>query len=276
MIDLHSHTTASDGEHDPAELVALAVKAGVTTLAVTDHDTVAGLSVCSEAAQRLGLTLVKGIEISAMLHRRQVHVLGHFIDVLEPGLQGYTERLKRDRETRMERMVAKLKSMGIPVAMEQVQALAGDAHLARPHLARVLVQLGLCTSPQQAFDRFLGDGRPAAVEHRELPAPDAIALIHAAGGVATLAHPGSSKIERHDLVALKAAGLDGLEVEHSDHPPSLRAKFHALARQLDLVATAGSDFHGQRLAPDRHLGSASLRGGALEQLRSRCSKRPHC
>lgn len=269
MIDLHSHTTASDGEHAPAELIRLAHAAKVTTLAVTDHDTVAGLSACSEACKAVGMTLVNGIEITAYLNRREVHVLGHFVNPVEAGLAGFSARIKIERESRMIAMVEKMQKLGFPVTMDMVRQLAGDTHFARPHLARVLVELGYCTSTKDAFDRFLADGRPGAVPRFELAAADAVAIIRAAGGAATLAHPGVSKIQEHDLKALKEVGLAGVEVEHSDHPPSLREKLHKIAKALDLVPTAGSDFHGAQVAPNRHLGSASMRMEDLDRLHQR-------
>jgi 3',5'-nucleoside bisphosphate phosphatase len=272
VIDLHSHTTASDGQHSPDELFALAKEAGVTTLAVTDHDTVAGLGACQLAAARLGLTLVPGIEVSAFLNRREVHILGHFIDPTEPALEAFAKKLKVERFNRMQQMVDQMKGLGFPVSMDQVRALAGDdTHLARPHLARVLVELGYCTSTKEAFTRFLADGKPGAAPRYEVSAEDAIALIRAAHGVATLAHPGVSKVYEHEIAALKSAGLEGLEVEHSDHPPSLREKLRGLAKLNDLVATAGSDFHGEKVAPLRKLGSASMKPEDLERLRQRAS-----
>jgi 3',5'-nucleoside bisphosphate phosphatase len=162
-----------------------------------------------------------------------------------------------------------MRSLGYPVTMDQVRALAGDTHFARPHLARVLVELGYCTSTKDAFDRFLADGKPAAVPRFELAAADAVTLIRGARGAATIAHPGVSKVQEHDLQALKEAGLAGVEVEHSDHPPSLREKLHEIARKLDLVATAGSDFHGAKVAPNRHLGSASMKLEELDRLHQR-------
>jgi predicted metal-dependent phosphoesterase TrpH len=269
MIDLHSHTTASDGEHAPADLVRLAYEAKVKTLAVTDHDTVAALKACAAEAHGLGMTLVNGIEISAYLHRREVHVLGHFVDPDEARLAGFAAKLKIERETRMIAMVEKMRSLGFPVTMDQVRALAGDTHFARPHLARVLVELGYCTSAKEAFDRFLGDGRPAAVPRFELSAADAVTLIRGAGGAATLAHPGVSKIQQHDRQALKEVGLVGVEVEHSDHPPSLKQKLHAIAKELDLVPTAGSDYHGPTVAPDRHFGKISMRPEDFDRLQKR-------
>lgn len=272
MIDLHSHTTSSDGEYPPFDLVSLAASAKITTLAVTDHDTVAGLEECSRAAATLGLQLVPGIEITAFLHRREIHVLGHFIDPAEAKLAGFAAKLKVEREVRMNQMVKKMQQLGFPVTMEQVSTLAGDAHFARPHLARVMVELGYCTSTKEAFNRFLGDGKPGAVPRYEVSAADAIALIRGAGGVATLAHPGVSRIEAHDLEALTKVGLSGVEVDHSDHPPSLREKFRGIARKLDLVSTAGSDFHGEKVAPNRKFGEVTMVPEEFERLKQRAQK----
>lgn len=270
LIDLHAHTTASDGQHPPAELLALAAQAGLGTLAVTDHDTVGGLAACAAEAAARGLRLVPGIEVSAFLNRREVHLLGHFIEPAEPRLAAFSRTLRESREGRMAQMVAKLQGLGFPVTLAQVRGLAGaDAHLARPHLARVLVELNYCTSTKEAFSRFLGDGRPAFVERYQLGAEEAIALIHGARGVATLAHPGTSKVNHLELEALAQAGLDGLEVAHADHPPSAREKFAAWARALRLAPTAGSDFHGAQVAPTRRLGSVSMGQRELDALEAR-------
>jgi predicted metal-dependent phosphoesterase TrpH len=266
MIDLHSHTSASDGQHAPAEQVALAAAAGVRVLAVTDHDTTAGLEAASTAALSLGVQLVPGIEISAVLNRREVHVLGHFIDPSSPRLIAYVEQLAGERERRMAAMVGKLVQAGVPVRLEQVQALAGDAPLTRPHLARVLVELRVCTSTKEAFDRFLGDGRAAWVPRFELAAADAIALIHAAGGTATIAHPGSSRLNRLEAGQLAVAGLDGLEVFHSDQPPSQQELFRRWASELGLACTAGSDFHGEAVAPGRNFGASTMSEAGFEAL----------
>ena len=274
MIDLHSHTTASDGQHTPAELFSLAARAGVTTLAVTDHDTVAGLAACAEAARTEGLTLVPGIELSAFVNGREVHILGHFIDPLEARLGGFSTLLRGERESRMVQMVAKLQGLGYPVTMNDVLAIAGDAHLGRPHLARVLVAKRYVADTKEAFDRFLGDGKPACVGRFKISGEDAITLIRGANGSATVAHPGVSRVERAELVKLKAAGLAGVEVMHSDHAPSMREKYLALARELDLISTAGSDFHGEQVAPGRNLGTASMPQADFEALRLRAAQTP--
>ena len=267
MIDLHSHTTASDGQHAPKTLISMAHEAGVKTLAVTDHDPVSGLPACAEACAELGMTLVNGIEVSAFMNRKEVHVLGHFVTPTEPTLAAFATRLKVEREERMEQMIEKMRGLGFPITMEHVRALAGpDAHLARPHLARVLVEMNYCANTKEAFDRFLGDGRAGHVERFKLSADDAVKLIHGAGGTATLAHPGVSKISEYELKSLATAGLDGVEVEHSDHPPSMRAQLRGWADALKLVPTAGSDFHGEAVAPGRKLGSASMATEQFERL----------
>jgi 3',5'-nucleoside bisphosphate phosphatase len=269
MIDLHSHTTASDGQYPPHEQVALAAKAGVTVLAVTDHDTVAALPACAEVAKAKNLRLVPGIEISCIHHRREVHILGHFIDPAEAKLSAYTVQLVEERTRRMELMVARLVAQGVPVTMAQVRALAGDATLTRPHLARVLVELRVCTSTKEAFSRFLGDGRSAWVQRFELSVDKAIALIHGAGGSATIAHPGSSRVNRLEVEMMAKAGLDGIEVVHSDHPPSQRELFQKWANELNLCCTAGSDFHGEKVAPDRHFGSVGMNVAEFKKLEAR-------
>lgn len=269
MIDLHSHTTASDGELAPAEQLALAASKGITVLAVTDHDTVAGLGAAHEAARRLGVRLVPGLEVSTRLNGRDVHVLGHFVDPAHGELSAFEARLRQEREARMAQMVEKVRALGFPVTLEMVRELADGATLTRPHLARVLVELGYVTSPREAFSRWLGDGRAAYVPHRELAPADAIALIHRAGGTATLAHPGLSRIDPLELETMARDGLDGLEVMHSEQPPSQREKLAALAEKLGLVATAGSDYHGPTVSPDRSFGQVQMPEEALVRLEAR-------
>ncbi|QRK07843.1 PHP domain-containing protein [Archangium violaceum] len=271
MIDLHSHTTASDGQHSPAELLALAASAGVTVLAVTDHDTVAGLGEAEEAARAHGIELVPGIELSAFVLRREVHILGHFVRPDFPELASYAARLRVEREQRMERMVEGLRKMGFPVRMEEVRAIAGSAQLGRPHLARLLVERGWCLDVKDAFDRFLGAGKAAWVDRFKLEGAEAIRLIHRAGGTATLAHPGSSKVERYELLQLAKAGLDGMEALHADHNPSVQEKYLRFAKEFDLVPTGGSDFHGEQVTPGKRPGDSTTPAANFAKLRARAS-----
>jgi hypothetical protein len=271
VIDLHSHTTASDGQHSPSELVRLAHAAGVTRLAVTDHDTLAGLSEAMEAARPLGLEVIPGIEVSTSILGVDIHVLGHFVKTDHPGLLAYTAWQEGERRARMERMVVRLNEMGIPVTMSRVEAVAGSDNLCRPHLARALVEMGLCRSTQDAFSRYIGDGQPAYSGHQRAEAAEAIRLIREAGGVATLAHPACDGMDRYQIGQLKKLGLGGLEVFHPDHNPSVREKYLKIARELDLVPTAGSDFHGEKVSPDSKLGSASLDPALFDALRARAA-----
>ncbi|HXX29115.1 MAG TPA: PHP domain-containing protein [Myxococcaceae bacterium] len=271
MIDLHSHTTASDGEHAPEALLALARAAGVTVLGVTDHDTVAGLARAETAAAAEGLGFVPGIEISATAGGREVHVLGHFVHRSEPGLASFSERLHGERAGRMARMVERMTELGFPVTLEEVERIGGGAHLGRPHLALALLNRGYVSSTQEAFDRFLADGRPGFVDRFRLPAAEAVRLLHAAGGTATLAHPGPSRVTAPTLEALARDGLDGLEAFHADHLPSQREAFRRTAEALGLIPTGGSDFHGARVSPGRKLGSSSTPPESFQRLRDRAA-----
>jgi len=266
MIDLHSHTTASDGEHAPEALLALARAAGVTVLAVTDHDTVAGLARAETAARAEGLGFVPGIEISASAGGLEVHVLGHFVDRSEAGLASYSDRLRGERARRMARMVERMTELGFPVSLEEVEHIGGGAHLGRPHLALALLNRGYVSSTKEAFDRFLADGRPGYVGRFRLPAEEAVQLVHRAGGTATLAHPGPSRVAAPTLEALARAGLDGLEVFHLDHVPSQREAFARTAEALGLIPTGGSDFHGARVSPGRKLGGSGTPPDAFRRL----------
>jgi hypothetical protein len=269
MIDLHSHTSASDGQHAPEQHVALAARAGIRVLAVTDHDTVDGLSRAATACDSLGLRLIPGIEISIIHNRRELHVLGHFIDPSGDELIAHARSLTQERLGRMEEMLRRLAAIGVTLSIDQVRAVAHGAPMARPHLARALVEAGVCASLKESFDRFLGDGRVAHVARSEVTGAQAIGLIHRAGGTATLAHPGSSRVNRLEVEALAHAGLDGLEVEHMDHPPSQRDAFREWAKTLGLTPTAGSDFHGAAVTPNRRFGSVSMSADELARLEAR-------
>jgi predicted metal-dependent phosphoesterase TrpH len=236
---------------------------------VTDHDTVAALERAEEAARRVGVELVPGIEVSAHLGAREVHVLGHFVSPRNAELRRMDGELGQARTERMREMLQRLAAEGVHVSLRQVEAVAQGAHLGRPHLARALVDLGHCSSAQEAFQRYLADGRPAHVPSRRISAEDAIGLIHRAGGTASVAHPGVSKLQEPELAILKNAGLDGLEVFHPEQVPSQRDKLLRWAERYDLIPTAGSDFHGPKVSPGRELGEESLGTERLEHLRAR-------
>jgi len=269
VIDLHSHTLHSDGDRSPAQLFAEAKAAGVEVLAVTDHDTVFGLEECRVASEAVGVRFVTGIELSCELHGREVHVLGHFIDPRAPALEQMASGMLAERRERMEKMIALAQQMGFSgVTMERVIAASGGENLGRPHLARALVDCGHAQSINDAFDRFLVTNGPLWVDRRRLPTAEAIRLVHEAGGTASIAHPGANGVSRQELKALAAEALDGVEAWHPEHPPNQAEAFVRWADELGLVVTAGSDYHGPGVQPDRKLGDRTLspeRFAALEQ-----------
>jgi predicted metal-dependent phosphoesterase TrpH len=269
-IDLHSHSTASDGQF-PAERVAeQAAAAGVAVWGLTDHDSVAQLRVGAAAAEALGMRFVGGVELSVQLDAtREIHLLGHFVDAESEALKRFEDLLSEKRRIRMGEVIHKLAALGVAVAPEDIEKFSGGKTLGRPHMARALVERGVVATVKEAFDRFLGEGRPAYVGRFRLSPADAIALVRGAGGTATVAHPGVSKVERYDLERMKAMGLAGVETYHPDQNPSVREKYAKFARELDLVPTAGSDFHGPEVAPGRRLGMVTMSPDALGELESR-------
>jgi len=269
VIDLHTHSTASDGQYAPAEIAARAAAAGTEVWALTDHDTVAGQEVAGAEARRLGMRFVPGIELSAFLDRREIHVLGHFVDPVHPTLRAFEDLLAEHRLRRMEQVVRKLSDLGIQITTASIVSYSGGKTIGRPHVARALQAAGYVATVKEAFDRYLGEGRPAYVPRYRLSAEEAVGLVRGAGGVATLAHPGVSKIERGDLARLRQMAFDGVEVHHPDHVPSQVEKYLRAASELDLVPTAGSDFHGEAISPDRHLGTTTMASGDLERLEGR-------
>jgi predicted metal-dependent phosphoesterase TrpH len=266
---LHSHSRASDGQYPAEEVAERAASAGVGVWALCDHDTVAGLGAAASAAARLGLRLVPGIELSAFLDKREIHLLGHFVDPEHPGLRQFEDFLAEHRRRRMEQIIAKLAPLGVRITVAGVERWSGGKTIGRPHVARAIVETGAVASVKEAFDRYLGDGRPAYVGRFRLETEAAVALVRGAGGTVTVAHPGVSRLERGELERLRRAGVEGLEVHHVDHNPSVREKYLRIAEELDLVPTAGSDFHGEAIAPDRHLGDVSMAPDQLARLEAR-------
>jgi predicted metal-dependent phosphoesterase TrpH len=263
-VDLHCHSTASDGTLRPAEVVRLAKEAGLSGLALTDHDTIAGVAEAADRAKQLGLDFLAGIEISAEYPSPgTMHLLGYGVDPANPALRSLTTTLLAGRDDRNPRMVAKLNEMGVHVSMKEWQDEAKGGVLGRPQLAAILHRKGYVSSIKQAFDKYLGQGAPAYVDKERLSPARAIEMIGQSGGVAVLAHPiqlrtqNDAQLERvvKDLVDL---GLAGLEVIHSDHEAEEVRKFGQLAERHRLLKTGGSDFHGDNKS-DIELGIANGR-----------------
>ena len=242
FIDLHAHSTASDGSCSPTTLVEEAKRLGLAAVAITDHDTLDGVAEAQIAADRLSIRLVRGIELSAVEQDDETHVLGlHISEVGE--LQDRLVELKQMRRTRAERIVTRLNELGVRIGFDDVLECAAGGALGRPHVARALVNGGWAMDFRDAFDRYLGNGRPAYVGKERLPIAAAFDMIHRARGLAVLAHPGAAG-KRERIEALVAMGLDGLEVMHPGHNAEDIARLGALADHFGLVRSGGSDWHG--------------------------------
>ena len=251
MIDLHSHSTMSDGTDTPADVVRLAGAAGLSALALTDHDTLDHLAEARAAAEERGLRLVPGCEVSCELGGRapgSMHLLVFFVDDGPGELQERLSELQVARNERNVQIVEALNGHGVAITIEAVHAQAGPGSVGRPHIARVLMESGYVGSIQEAFDVWLGKGQPAYFERDRLGPEEAIALTHRSGGVCAVAHPGSLDLADGALDEfvreLAGAGLDGLECEYGAYLPEERVPFHELARRQGLAPTGGSDYHG--------------------------------
>ncbi len=243
-IDLHTHTTASDGLLSPEALVQAVQAAHLDVFSITDHDTLDALAAAETQAGARGLRLIPGIELSAMWRKRfELHLLGYFFDPADVRLVGFLRERREARRTRLTAMLNRLRAMGIVVAADDVLARAQDGNVGRPHLARVLVQRGFVGSIDEAFERYLGEGKPAYVPRPDVTIADAIQVIHNAGGLASLAHPG---LHNHDdaLPDLVASGLDAIEVYHVTHTHGRVTHYRRLAERWGILVTGGSDFHG--------------------------------
>ncbi len=265
-VDLHAHTAFSDGDLSPRELVEAAGEAGLVALGVTDHDETRGIAPAVAAGRELGVEVVPGVELTSYLGEAELHVLGLFVDYGESELVAELDRFRRGRRARVEKMCRKLAELGAPVEPGRVYALAGDGAVGRPHVAKAIVEAGHATSMKEAFQRYIADGRPACAPKVKITPAEAIDLIHAAGGLALLAHPGVTGKDEL-LPALAEAGLDGLETRHSLHSGPTAEHYRRWVARRDLLCTGGSDFHGKSFA-GRPLGKPSVPETWLIELRN--------
>lgn len=242
-IDLHVHTTASDGLLAPVDLVRAVRAARVEVFSVTDHDTVDGLDETRRAADAAGLTFIPGIELSAYWGAVEFHILGYFIDPANAALRLFLTATREARQARLHAMLNRLQAMGMGVPADDVLARAQNGNVGRPHLARALVECGFVGSSDEAFDRYLGANKPAYVPRPDVSVTDAIAVIREAGGIASLAHPGLHNRDEA-IPDLMAAGLTAIEVYHPKHAFGRASRYRRIARRHGLLVTGGSDFHG--------------------------------
>ena len=259
LIDLHTHSTASDGTLPPAQVAAAAAEAGLAAVALTDHDTTEGLAEFLAEARPGGPELVPGVELSVERSGGgSMHLVGLWVNPEEPRFQQGLERVQSAREQRNPKIAARLRELGVDITLDEVTAVAGGGQVGRPHFAQVLVDKGVVAGPGEAFGRFLGRGAPAYMEKERLTPGEAIALIRGAGGVSVLAHPGL--LDMHPVVLeqllgrLKDQGLMGVEAYYSEHNPALERRLLEMAARLGLAVSGGSDFHG-RNKPGIRLGA---------------------
>ena len=268
MIDLHLHTTASDGRCTPAELVERAARAGLTVMAVTDHDTTAAVSEVADAGRARGIEVIAGIEITAVEDGRDIHMLGYFINPADVQLSGFLSRQRTQRIERVKAAGDRLAQLGMPIDVTPLVAQAaqeGGHSIGRPQIARAMIAAGYVADSREAFDRWLATGRPAFVPRGGPPPEDVMAIVHAAGGLVSLAHPGQTAVDPRIGDYVKA-GLDALEVYHPDHDTLSTAKYREVASRLTLLVTGGSDFHGDP-AHGWEPGAVTLPADAWRRLR---------
>jgi len=262
VIDLHAHTTFSDGTFTPEQLVDLARERGLTTLAVTDHDSTEGLSRAFAAAEANGdPDIVPGVEFSTVRDGHGIHVLAYWMRLDDEDFQAELRRLRDDRFRRGEQTVAKLRELGYPITFERVKEIAEGKNIVRPHVAQALVEAGVVSTIKDAFTpELIAEGGRAYVEKHALDPVEALGLIKDAGGLVVVAHPGLFRealgVPDHVIEELAEAGLDGIEAAHPDHPPEAETRYREMAGRLGLVATGSSDCHGTRYDPVR-LGSVT-------------------
>ncbi|AET61619.1 protein trpH [Paenibacillus terrae HPL-003] len=274
QYDLHTHTQASDGMQTPADNVRWAKEKGLAGVAITDHDTVAGLEEALEEGQRLGITVVPGVEISTRAGGKDIHILGYFMDFRNEVFLERLEKLRQARDTRNDLILSRLRSLGVEITLDEVVAtmgrpLAPDESIGRPHMADTLVQKGYAKDMRDAFDRYLAEGAPGYVSVPRVEPAEAISWIREAGGAPVVAHPGlygNDELVRSIVEEAKPAGL---EVRHSDHDDAAESRYAAMAAHYGLIPTGGSDFHGARQGVIFHgdLGSRSVESQVVEELR---------
>jgi predicted metal-dependent phosphoesterase TrpH len=269
-VDLHTHTTASDGTYAPRDLVIEAANRGVRVLAITDHDSTEGLpEAFEEAEHRRPLELLPGIEINCDVEGAEIHVLGYLMDWQAPWFQEFCREQRRERRERVHRMAERMAALGMPFDADEVFAIVKEGSAGRPHVAQVMVKRGYVKTVREAFDKYLAAGRPGHVPRKKLTPEDAVRLIRRAGGVPVFAHPGLAG--RDELIpGLIAAGLMGIECYYTEHSAQQRATYLQICKDHNLVATGGSDFHGPQVRAAT-LGSPTVPMAAVDALRAKAA-----
>jgi 3',5'-nucleoside bisphosphate phosphatase len=267
QVDLHVHSTASDGKLSPAQIIARAAEIGLKVIALTDHDSVDGIIPALEAVKVFpSLTFIPGVEISTDLADGEAHILGYFIDYASPELAKLLQKSRDSRSGRGKRMVEKLNSLGVNITWDRVQQIAGDGAIGRPHVARAMMEKGYIKQFEEAFDKYIGHGGPAYVEREKMTPEEAVSMIVNAKGLPALAHPFTVKDPEAMVINLKKAGLVGLEVYYKDNTPNQTANTLQLAKKYGLIPTGGTDFHGIGDSNEVKLGGTEVPMSSAERL----------
>lgn len=264
--DFHLHSTCSDGRLSPTALMELAAKNGLRVLSLTDHDSTEGIVEAQAAADRLGLQLVPGVELSTDIPGNEVHILGHFIDWESARFQEAAARFRDGRVGRGKEMVRKLRDLGVMIEWDRVQAIAGEASVGRPHVALALREAGYVQTIEEAFDRYIGRNGPAYADRDKLLPEEAVDFIVSVGGLATMAHPNYIDNPEPIVESLRARGLFGIEVYYKDYAPDLVQKLKRLADRNGLLPMGGSDFHGLATPGERTPGDISLPDEVVDEF----------
>jgi predicted metal-dependent phosphoesterase TrpH len=266
-VDLHIHTTASDGKFSPAEIVLKAQNSGLEYIAITDHDSIDGVVPARETAGNIsGITVIGGVEINTDIPAGELHILGYFIDINNPELTATLERLRNSRKERARKMVGKLNALGIKIDYGRVQELAGTGSIGRPHVAEAMLEKGYISTIKDAFNKYIGRGGPAYVERDKITPADATRLILRAQGIPVLAHPLFCEEPAKKIVELKLAGLMGLEIYYIGYSPEQINGLLTLAQKYNLISTGGSDFHGLDTIAEPPLGTVEVPLECAERL----------
>lgn len=267
-VDLHTHTKCSDGAYSVEELLKKAEEAGLSAISITDHDNVDGVRKAFECHESCNLEIISGIEVSCYENGREYHLLGYFIDIDEPALKFHIQNARNARFKRAKNIIEKLKTLKVNLKMEDVMEKAGEAPIARPHIANAMTERGYTVSNKQAFYLYLGDGRPAYEPKWNFPVEEGIKLVNKAGGLASLAHPGPY-LSQDALYKIIDRGLDAIEVVHPVHSEMWQRHYKHIAEQYWLLETGGSDFHGGRELDEENFGKYYIPYTWLEALRKR-------
>lgn len=266
-IDLHIHSSASDGKFSPEDIVHRSAELGLTVIALCDHDSVDGIIPALETARGLPqIRVIPGVEVSTYAPGSEVHILGYFIDYTDPELKATLASLRHSRRQRVKRIIAKLKGLDVNIDWQQVQEIAGSGSIGRPHIAQAMLEKGYIASFKEAFTKYIGLNGPAYVERQKITLAEAVALIKRAGGLPVLAHPLTINNPEKMIAKLKTAGLVGLEAHYNSYTEDERGSLAQLAKKYDLIATGGSDYHGLDDSAETMLGGTYVPEESAEQL----------